>query len=158
MEDIKMPSTGKMVGCGFLILIGLLIFGIIGSATNLITIPWLKFNKQVQTNRDIISKTYTADNALYNYHWFKERQTALVALETKIANAKIALSDFETSAGNRKDWTFEDKTEDSQLRTIYLGLKSQYEDLGAEYNARSQEADRNIFSQDLPLFFSIKPF
>ncbi len=150
--------TGKIIGYSIAGLFVLFILAVIGSAMNLITIPWLKFNSQVQSNRDIITKTYSADNVLYNYHWFKERQTALTALETKISNAKTALKEFEASAGPRSSWTFEDKTTDSQLRTVFLGLQSQYQDLAAEYNARSQEADRNIFSQDLPLFFSIKPY
>jgi hypothetical protein len=55
----------------------------------LITIPWLKFDRQVQMNRDIVTKTYNADNALYNYRWFKDRAEAIKATEKKIENAKL---------------------------------------------------------------------
>lgn len=158
MEDIKMPSTGKIVKWVILFFIGLTLLSVLGTFTGFITIPWLKFGKQVQMERGIIAKTYNADNALYNYHWFKERITALKAIENKIQNAKDTEAGFISSAGARKDWSFEDKTESARLSTVTLGLKNQYEDLSAEYNARALEVDRAIFSQDLPLFFSIKPF
>lgn len=129
-----------------------------GSMFNLWTIPWLKFDRQVQTNRDIVTKTYNADNALYNYHWFKERLGSIKATETKIENAKASQEDFRKNAGVRTAWTFEDKTEDARLGAVVLGLKNQYEDLVNEYNARAAEADRAIFKDELPLFFSLKPY
>lgn len=149
-----MKITGY-IAIGFL---GLLVLGAVGTAFNLITIPWLKFNRQIETNREIINKTYNADNALYNYHWFQERSQAIVALQGKIKNADEALASFELLAGARDKWTFEDKTEDSRLRIVALGLKSQYEDLVHEYNARASEVDRAIFKDSLPLFFNLNPY
>lgn len=153
-----MPSTGKIIGWGVLGLVGLFLLTVVASAMNLITIPWLKFNSQVQMNRDIVTKTYNADNAIYNYHWFQERLQAIKATEVKIENAKTTQAQFKTDAGVRTAWTFEDKTEDARLGTIVLGLKNHYQDIVAEYNARSNEADRAIFSQELPLFFSLKAY
>lgn len=141
-----------------LFLVGFVLLGMLGSALNLITIPWLKFDKQVQMNRDIVSKTYTAENAIYNYHWFQERLQSIKATEVQIENAKASLTDFRTNAGSRKSWTFEDKTEDARLNSVLLGLKNHYQEIVGEYNARSKEADRAIFSQDLPLFFSLKAY
>lgn len=148
----------KTVGIILLSFIGLFAFAAVGSAMNLITIPWLKFDSQVQMNRDIVTKTYTADNALYNYHWFQERATAITALDTTITQSKAAFTEFEASAGARSTWTYEDKTEDSRLRTVVLGQEAQYNSIVQEYNARAKEVDRNIFQNGLPLFFSLKPF
>lgn len=142
----------------FSVLVGMFLLAVAGSAMNLITIPWLKFNSQVQMNRDIVTKTYNADNALYNYHWFQERATGITALEQKITDADLALSSFEKNAGARTGWTFEDKTEDSRLRTISIGLKTQYHDVVAEYNAHANEADRAIFKDNLPLFFNLNAY
>ena len=138
--------------------IGLIILGALATAMNLITIPWLKFNRQVQMNRDIVTKTYNADNALYNYHWFKERAGSIKATEVKIQNAKNEQESFRASAGTRTKWTFEDKNEDSRLSSIVLGLKNHYQDIVAEYNARAKEADRAIFSQELPLFINLNAY
>ena len=148
----------KYIGFTALGLVGLVLLGVVGTGLNLITIPWLKFGSQVQMNRDILTKTYNANNALYNYHWFQERMTAIKATEVQIQNAIDAHTNFVASAGVRKDWTFEDKTEDARLGSVVLGLKNHYQEIVAEYNARANEADRDIFSQELPLFFSLKPF
>lgn len=157
-NNFKMPSTGKIVGITLLVIVGFFILAVIGSAMNLITIPWLKFNRQVQMNRDIVTKTYTADNAIYNYHWFKERAQSITALGQKITDADTTLISFQKDAGPRKDWTFEDKTEESRLRTISSGLKAQYHDIVAEYNARAGEVDRAIFKDGLPLFFNLNAY
>lgn len=153
-----MPSTGKIIGWSMLVIVGLLLLGILGTAMNLITIPWLKFGKQVQMNRDIVTKTYNADNAIYNYHWFQERLQSIKATEVQIENAKTTQAQFKIDAGDRKNWTFEDKTEDARLGSVVLGLKNHYQEIVGEYNARSNEADRAIFSQELPLFFSLKAY
>lgn len=153
-----MKEKGSIIGWVLLSIVGLFLLTVAASAMNLITIPWLKFNRQVQMNRDIVTKTYNADNALYNYHWFQERAAGITALEKKIVNADDALASYETSAGPRTGWTFEDKTEDSRLRTISTGLKAQYQDIVAEYNARAGEADRAIFKDGLPLFFNLNAY
>lgn len=148
----------KAFGIGLLVLVGFVGLGVAGTALNIITIPWLKLNSQVQMNRDIVQKTYNADNALYNYHWFKEREQALLALKETIAQSDAAVVSFEQSAGSRKDWTFEDKTEDARLRSVSQGQKAQYNSLAGEYNAHMKEADRSLFAEELPLFFNLLPF
>lgn len=135
-----------------------LALAVVGTAMNLITIPWLKLNSQIQTNRDIVTKTYNAENALYNYRWFKDRAEAIKATEAKVKLAAQAEADFTADAGPRDKWTFEDKTESARMRTITLGLKAQYEDLVHEYNSRASQVDRAIFKDDLPLFFSLEAF
>ncbi len=142
---------------GVIILIAGAILGValVGSALNLITIPWLRFNSQIQMNRDIIQKTYDADNALYNYHWFKERSGALKAEQKQIIIADNAANDFDKNAGVRRDWTFEDKTESSRLHSVAQGLRSDFEYKSAEYNAKMKEVDRAKFEEELPLFFSL---
>ena len=137
---------------------GMILFSGLAMALNIITIPWLKLGRQVQMERDIVTKTYNADNALYNYHWFKERHEAIKATENKIKISKEQVVVFETSAGSRKDWTFEDKTEHARLQSVVQGLKSHYEDIVAEYNARGKEADRSVFQDELPTFFTLQPF
>lgn len=138
--------------------IGFIALGAVGSALNLVTIPWLKFDRQVQMERDIVTKTYDADNALYNYHWFKERHEEILATEVKIRNSKGSIESFEQSAGDRNTWTFEDKTEYNRLNAVHLGLLNYYETIVGEYNARAKSVDRAIFQDELPTFFSLKPF
>lgn len=145
----------------FVIIVAMSIFiGISALATvlGLITIPWLKLNRQIETNRGIVEQTYNADNALYNYHWFKERYEEIKATENKIENTQDQIDTFKEDAGDRSTWTFEDKQEYSRLNSILGGQQSYYETIVGEYNARAKEVDRAVFRDELPLFFNIKPY
>jgi hypothetical protein len=148
----------KIFGITVLVLGGMVGLIVVSAAMGLITIPWLKFTSQIQTNRDIVAKTYNAENALYNYRWFKDRHESIKATEIQIENAMTAQENFRLSAGVRSTWTFEDKTEDARLGSVVLGLKNHYQEIVAEYNSRAKQVDRNIFIDDLPLFFSLKPY
>ena len=77
----------------------------------------------------------------------------------KLDNADQAVTSFEQSAGDRSKWTFEDKTEDSRLRSVAQGIYSQIQDAVATYDARSKMADRNIFKDGiLPNFIDATTF
>ncbi len=135
-----------------------LALGVVSTALGIITLPWFKLDTQIQTNRDIIQKTYKADNVIYNYEWFKQTAEDIKAAEAQTQIAKDSLTSFEQAAGPRDKWTFEDRTEDSRLRAVFQGLQGHYTQLVADYNARAAEANRNIFIDNLPTFFSLKPF
>ena len=144
----------------FLSILGIIVLffviSVVGVGLNLITIPWLQFSSKVQMNRDIVTKTYNADNAIYNYHWFQERTGEINTATQNIDQASSSLVSYEASAGPRKDWTFEDKTEDSRLRSVYQGSVTYYNGLVNEYNARAKEVDRSIFQDGLQTFFNLK--
>lgn len=137
-------------------IVGLFALSLLGSVMGLISLPFLQFGAQVDTNAGFIQKTYNADNALYNYHWFQERAASITALDTTISQSQAAQVSFEASAGPRSSWTFEDKNEDTRLRQVVLGQQAQYNNLVNEYDAHAKEVDRNIFINGLPLFFNLK--
>lgn len=93
----------------------------------------------------VLTKTFDADNMIYNYQWFKQQYQDIQAISTKADAADAAVAAFEASAGPRSAWTFEDKNRSAQLASISLGLKNQRATMVAEYNARSQMANRSIF-------------
>lgn len=149
---------------GILLILGALVGSLVlyatvalaGSALHLFTLPFVKFEAKVQTNEDIIKKTYNADNALEQYHWFKDQYEAIQATTNKIAIAQRAATDFDTAAGPRTSWTFEDKTESARLHSVAQGLQSQYENQVAEYNARAKSVDRAVFKDNLPLYINLQ--
>lgn len=147
-----MKYLGIIIG----VVLGYFVLGYTLAVLGIIALPLFKLQTKVNTNYNIIQKTYNADNVIYNYEWFKDRYEAIQAIDTKIANAQASVDGFESSAGDRANWTFEDKTEDSRLRSVVLGLKNQKEDLIAEYNSRAKQANRNIFQNNLPLFIDLK--
>ena len=112
-------------------------------------LPFRAYDRGVGTAEGVIDKTLNADNALYNYHWFLQQSQDIKANQQKATIADQAVISFEQSAGVRTDWTFEDKTEDSRLRSVAQGLHSQDANLVADYNARASQADRSIFQDGL---------
>lgn len=110
-----------------------------------IFLPLRAVDRTLGTAEGVIDKTLNADNAIYNYEWFKRQKEDIKAIESKIEIAQNAEASFVSSAGTRTTWTFEDKTEAARLASIKQGLQSQYQDVVAEYNARAKMANRNIF-------------
>lgn len=108
------------------------------------------FNLLMQPGR-VAQKTFDAGNMIANYEWFKQQAQDVKAIDTKIAAASTAQKTFETSAGNRENWKFDDRQEWNRLNTIVMGLTGQRASMVAEYNARTQMANRDIFrTGDLP--------
>lgn len=100
----------------------------------------------------VVTKTFDADNIIYNYEWFKQQYNDYEAINNKIARAETSVNSFKENAGERKEWTFEDKNEFSRLVSISDGLSYQKQDIISKYNARSQMANREIFkTNDLPI-------
>ncbi|MEN6290482.1 MAG: hypothetical protein ABFD07_00495 [Methanobacterium sp.] len=147
-----MSETTKFIGIVFAGIILLIFVSIIGVGLGIITLPWHSVEKQVETGHDVVDKTYTADNAIYNYEWFKTQYNDIKATENKINNTQDQMNTYFTTYGyDTSKWDYNTKTTYNQLQTTFLGQKSYYEDLVSEYNARSEMANRNIFKDQLPM-------
>ena len=121
-----------------------LVIVLIVSAVSVVAYPFLQGAK-------VVEKTLDADNMIYNYEWFKQRNQDILAIDSKVRGADEAVSMFKEDAGPRKDWKRGDREESFRLGSILLGLKQQRADMAAEYNARSEMANRSIFrTGDLP--------
>jgi len=105
---------------------------------------------QIDSAGEIIDKTYDATNAIYNYEWFKTQYEKIKAAEKQIDNTAMQVDEYKELFGPATEWDFQTKEEYSRLSTVLLGQKNQYETLVAEYNARSKQANRNIFKDSLP--------
>lgn len=135
---------------GFFVLWGL------GIAIGLFTVPWHSAQNVVDTKHDVIDKVVNANNALYNYDWFKQQAQDITANLSKINNAQAAVDSYEKLHGDAKNWSFQVETEDGRLRSVVTGLQNQQEQLVADYNAHASEADKNIFINGIvPSFFDV---
>lgn len=137
------------------IIAGLVLLAAVGSALNLITIPWLQFDSKVQANRDIVTQTYNANNELYNYHYFQETAADIKTAEQNIQSASTSLAAFEVMAG-AKPWDFQTETQDGNLRTVLQGNIQYYNGLVNTYNAKAGEVDKSMFVNGLPLYFNLQ--
>lgn len=128
-------------------------------AIKLIFFPINVADKMMQTATDSVNKTINADNAIYNYEWFKQKYEDIQATKIQIDNTKLSLDQYKEELWDRKNWTFEDKNEYARLNTIYLWQKNYLEGLIADYNARTKMANRNIFQNSiLPWFIDSATF
>lgn len=144
----------KSLGIAILAVIGFFGLWAIGIALGLFTVPWHAAQNIVDTKHDVIDKTVNAQNAIYNYEWFKQQSEDITANLSKIQVAQNSLSDFESA--NPKPWDFDTRQEDSRLRSVVQGLQSQQQQMVADYNARAAMADRNIFLNGIvPNFYDV---
>ena len=114
-----------------------------------ITLPIHGAGNLVQTGHDVIDKTINADNALYNYEYFKQTYEDIKALENKVKISERQIEDMKGTYGNTSNWGFETNQEYARLQAVKQGQMSQLEDVVATYNARSKMANRNIFKDGL---------
>jgi hypothetical protein len=146
----------KAFGVIVLVFVGFFVLWGLGIAFGLITVPWHAASNIVDTKHDVIDKTVNAQNAIYNYEWFKQTAEDIKANLNKITNAQVAVDRYEKLHGDPAKWSFTVETEDSRLSSIVLGLQNQQEQLVADYNAHAKEANRNIFLNGIvPDFFDV---
>lgn len=128
-----------------------IIIGIVGGVILLkvVLFPIHVVEKEIQTGYEVVDKTINADNAIYNYEWFKQTYEDINALKNQLDNSSSLADNFKIDAGDRSKWTFEDKQESARLDSIKLGLQNRLEQVIANYNARSKMANRAIFQNSI---------
>ena len=123
---------------------------VIGTVLRIAFLPMRAVDRGLGTAEGIIDETLNADNALYNYEWFKQTHEDIKAIEAKISIAMQSVDGYEASLPeDHLLWSFEMSTEWNRLRAVEQGLRSQYEQVVANYNARSEMANRAIFKDGL---------
>jgi len=145
-------DTLKICGYAVIVLLILSVISAIGAGLGIITLPWNTVTAQIDSGHEIIESTYDSENAIYNYEWFKTQYEKIQATENKIENTEGSLKNLKSTYGeNTSEWSRVTETEYNRQSYVLLGLKNHYNDLVAEYNARSKMANRNIFKDGLPM-------
>jgi len=141
----------KNIKIVLLVLAILIVVPLLGYGLKALFLPVKTVTTQIDSASDIIEKTYDADNAIYNYEWFKSTYEKIDALEKQANRAADAVDEHKELYGAVAGWDWTTKEEYSRLNTIKLGLQNQYDNVVAEYNARANMANRNVFKNKLPL-------
>ena len=144
-------SAIKTIGVISLIVVVFVIIGVAGWGLKAALLPAKTVTTQIDSAEQIIEKTYDADNAIYNYEWFKQQEADIRATEQQIRNMKSALDEYKDMYGDPKDWDYQTKQDYNSQSTKYTGQKNYYNELVEDYNARSSMANRNVFQDKLPL-------
>ena len=106
---------------------------------------------QIDSAGHIIDATYDPDAAIYNYEWFKTQYEDIQATERIIQNTDDQMDEYKEMYRHTSNWDWQTKQDYNSLQKKFLGQQNYYEDLVANYNARSKMANREIFKDKLPL-------
>lgn len=144
-------STIKTIGIISLIVVAIVIISVAGWGLKAAFLGPKTVTTQISSAGDVIEKTYDADNAIYNYEWFKQQYADIQAAEKIISNTAEIRNDYISMYGDPKNWDWQTKADYNSINTKYLGQKNHYEILVEDYNARASMANRNVFQDKLPL-------
>lgn len=125
--------------------VALILLGIFTTLFRVVLYPAKTATNMVDLAYDANNKVVNADNAIYNYEWFKQKFQDIQASKAQLENARKSYNLYVADAGDRMSWSFEDKTEAARLNAVVLGLENNTQSLIADYNARASMATRNIF-------------
>ncbi|MDF2879708.1 MAG: hypothetical protein K0R54_265 [Clostridiaceae bacterium] len=133
------------------IIIGLILLIPLCLGLKILLFPVNTISQSVDTSYGVVNKTLDADNAIYNYEWFKEQEATI---RVNLKNEEIAKEEWELFKSelpeDREKWSREDKQEESSLRNSYYALQKLTNLSMEDYNAKSEMANRSIFKDNLP--------
>ena len=100
---------------------------------------------------DVVSDTLTAENAIYNYEWFKQQEADI---RRCVGNEAIAQEEYDTYAAmlpyDSLSWSKFQSQEEASLRNSLSALKKITNKAIEDYNAKASMVNRNIFNDNLP--------
>jgi hypothetical protein len=125
------------------------LFGLvcIGWGIKLIFFPIKTVDKLIETAYQVQDKTLNADNAIYNYEWFKQTFEDIQALGNQYRGMEKNIEEYKQTM--KEPWGFEEKQEYARLLSVKQGLFNRLEQVAADYNARAKMANRKIFADKI---------
>lgn len=144
-------GTTKTIGIITLVILAIVVFSVAGWGLKAALLGPKTVTTQIDSAGAIIEKTYDADNAIYNYEWFKQQDADITAMIAVIQNTKRNMDDYKAMYGDPKEWDWQTRQDYNSLNTKCLGQQNGYETLVNDYNARASMANRNVFQDKLPL-------
>ena len=127
---------------------GILVLGVAGK---LLFFGKTIVHNTIDTPREINNRVMNADNAIYNYEWFKQQEADIKRLYLQETNHKLALESYkETLPENTAQWDMFMRDEYSRLSSNYRAQTDMVNRAIANYNAKSSMVTKSIFKDNLP--------
>lgn len=109
------------------------------------------FMKNREAGKEIQDSTYNGDNAIDNYEWFKRQKHDIDAKRKQANNTKRMLEQMRSDhEGPPGEWPENSRERYYDLQNQLLGQQNMHNEMVAEYNARSEMQNRNVFKDQLP--------
>lgn len=113
--------------------------------------PFLPWMEEREAGEETIKQTMDAENAIENYEWFRTQYREIEAQRAQIENSYDELDRFYSTYGEDPDgWDRTTKEQHNRIQQRITGNQNQLENLVADYNARSDMANREVFKCQLP--------
>lgn len=124
-------------------------------AINLISwiwMPFLPWMEERDAAEETIEQTMDAEHAINEYEWFRTQYYEIEAQRAQIENSYDELDRFYDVQGDDPDeWDRTASERHSRIQQRITGNQNQLENLVADYNARSNMANRAVFKCNLPM-------
>lgn len=115
------------------------------------------WNTAVNSGKGVIEKTVDPDNIIFNYEYFHDQYNSYLKLQSNALQAENAIKDFVNLAGERKNWTSDDRMEYQMLQTRLIGIINQINECASKYNSASSKLNVKIF-KDRSLPYSLESY
>lgn len=140
-------TYNKVVFIGGIALAMLILFSVV-------TYFWLGpmiFTEQREAGAETVEQTMDADNAIQEYEWFRQQYQDIEAQRNQIDNSYEELDRFyDTYGKDPSDWSRTTKERHNRIQQRITGNQNMLDQMVADYNARSQQANNAIFKCHLP--------
>ena len=159
MKDESSFSVGSFIGwvtaaCAGILLISFVTW-IAGMLFGLITLPVHTITNTVQTAHDVTDKVVNADQALYNYEWFKDQEQSIKKVQIQETQALQAVKDYESKLPeDRSEWSDNQEDRDNFLSTTAQGFTYELDQEIADWNSNSAKVNRSLWKNNLPMTIS----
>lgn len=116
-----------------------------------IWMPFLPYMQDRQAGEETIEQTYDSEEAIQTYEEFRVLHAEIEEQRNQVENSEEALRRFnETYGDDPSEWSRTTKEEKNRLEKRYTGNKQQLEGLVSDYNAKSRQANTELFKCSLP--------
>lgn len=130
-----------------IVIVGFLLLNVISA----VWMPFLPWMEQREAGEETIEQTMDAEKAIEDYEWFRTQYREIEAQRNQVDNAYDARERFYGTYGEDPDeWSRTTKEDYSAIEKRITGNQNQLENLVADYNARSDMANREVFKCHLP--------
>lgn len=135
-----MKTTMKVIGYIILVVFLMAVFGIV--------------TRNCRRAVDVAEQEFGPETALVKYEWFINTSEILdkKLKDISIFTVNIEEMENEYSAIPRAEWDRIDKQQMNQWKMELAGIKASYNDLAAEYNARSKQFNWKVFKAENPQY------
>ncbi|MFC3959205.1 hypothetical protein [Halovivax cerinus] len=114
--------------------------------------PFLPWMEERDAGEQVIQDTYNADSAVQEYEWFRTQYEEIDAQRAQVENTYDELERFYDIHGEDPDeWSRTAAEDHSRIQQRITGNQNQLETLVADYNARSNMDNRELFKCHLPM-------